>query len=866
MSTGLPELDRLLRGLIPGDNVVFRVNDVADYAEFVPPYAEHGVRAERPLVYFRFARHEPLLPENGPAHWCTLDPAAGFEPFLERIHHAIENTTRRAYYVFDCLSDLAADWYSDRMLSNFFMLTCPYLYDRGDLAYFGLLRHLHSNDAVHPINDTAQVFLDVHRHRGKLYLRPHKVQQRYSPTMHMLHVWDKNTFEPVTESYTITEILAPAAAASQIGANAPHDLWNRTFLEAEEALRRDQVPEPLFERLLRMVVSRDERVLGLARQYLTPAGLLEIGRRTIGTGLIGGKSVGMLLSRAILRAHDPMWNERLEMHDSFYIASDVFYSFLVRNGCWWARRQQRDPMFFLAGAEQVRRRIITGTFMEETEAQFAAMLDYFGQSPIIVRSSSLLEDNFGNSFAGKYESVFCANQGSSRQRLEDFKSAVKTIYASSMSEDALAYRHRHGLLDQDEQMALLVQRVSGSLHDNLFYPHVAGVGFSFNPYVWSPDIDPAAGLLRLVFGLGTRAVDRSDDDYTRIVSLSAPERRPEGARENIRRYAQRKVDVIDLDANQLVSVDFYDMGDSLHNVPMNLFAGVDAGAAREARQSGRRGKSPMLLTFDKLLKETTFVEDTRTMLNTLESAYGVPVDMEFTANFLPDQSYHLDIVQCRPLHVKGYSASVRPPDNVNDSDVLLQTTGPVIGQSRIGFVERVILVEPAAYAELPVNDRYAIARLIGQLTHLTSYDATPVTMLLGPGRWGTQSPSLGVPVSFSEINTVSVLCEIVAMRDDLVPDVSLGTHFFSELVEVDMLYLALFPGHEGHQLKRPLIDTAPNRLTDLLPEAERLAHIVKVFEAEDLTEAGPLKIYADTVKQRALCYRQPEDPEAEANP
>ncbi len=95
------------------------------------------------------------------------------------------------------------------------------------------------------------------------------------------------------------------------------------------------------------------------------------------------------------------------------------------------------------------------------------MLDYFGQSPIIVRSSSLLEDNFGNAFAGKYDSVFCVNQRPREKRLEDLLSAVRTIYASTMSERALMYRARRGILDRDEQMGLLVQRVSGSQQGHL---------------------------------------------------------------------------------------------------------------------------------------------------------------------------------------------------------------------------------------------------------------------------------------------------------------------------------------------------------------------------------------------------------------
>jgi hypothetical protein len=857
LSTGLTELDRLLRGLIPGDNVVWRGESIEDYLAFVQPYCEHVVHSGRTLVYLRFARHAPLLPPGLAAKQYDFDPAMGFESFLSGIHKAIEATDRRAYYVFDCLSDLASEWYSDQMLCNFFMLTCPYLYDRGDIAYFALFRKRHSSDATMPIQDTAQIFLDLYRHQGKIFVRPLKAQQRYSPTMHMLHVWENGALEPVSQSCTIAEILAPTLSTAVGVADAPLDFWTRTLAEARNALRNGtsaDSPE-LFDRLLRMIVTRDERVLDLVRQYLDFAEVVEVGRRTIGTGLIGGKSVGMLLARAILRKTAPHWTERLEVHDSFYVASDVFYTFLVRNGCWWAREHQKDLEFFLAGAEQVRRRIITGAFPEEIEEQFTRMLEYFGQSPIIVRSSSLLEDNFGNSFAGKYESVFCANQGSSRQRLEDFKSAVKTIYASAVSEEALAYRKRHGLLDRDEQMGLLVQRVSGALHHDLYYPHVAGVAFSFNPYVWNENIDPHAGMMRLVYGLGTRAVDRTDDDYTRIVALNAPERRPEGGREDIRRYTQRKVDVLDLDANQLVAVDFCDVVPRSMDVPMQLFASPDTEAARAARAQGSRKPAPLLLTFDKLLSQTTFVEEMRLMLHTLQDAYGCPVDVEFTANFLDADDYRIDLVQCRPLQVSAGSTPLTPPENVPETDLILKTCGPIIGRSRSNVIDRIIYVTPSVYGQLTITERYAVARVISRLVHLAPKgEELPLTMLLGPGRWGTTTPSLGVPVSFADINAVSILCEIVAMREDLVPDVSLGTHFFSELVETDMLYLALFPNQAEHWLNRHFLEESENMLLELLPDADQHVNTVHVIDPARLPGHPRVKLYADTIKQQLLCY------------
>ena len=170
-------------------------------------------------------------------------------------------------------------------------------------------------------------------------------------------------------------------------------------------------------------MSRDERVIGLAQQYLSLTDMMAIKRWMIGTGLIGGKAVGVLLARAILKRTQPRWSELLEIHDSFFIGSDVFYTFLVRNGCWWVRDKQKHPATFLDGAETARRRILRGDFPDYTVQQFSDTLDYFGQSPMIVRSSSLLEDNFGNAFAGKYDSVFCVNQGPREKRLEDLLSA-----------------------------------------------------------------------------------------------------------------------------------------------------------------------------------------------------------------------------------------------------------------------------------------------------------------------------------------------------------------------------------------------------------------------------------------------------------
>jgi len=864
LSTGLGGLDRVLTGLIPGDNIVWQVDSAEDYARFVDPYARKAVAGGRTLIYFRFATHRPLLAEDCGAEIHQLRPEEGFETFLRNIHRVIEEKGRGAFYIFDCLSELAADWYSDRMLGNFFRLTCPYLYDLETITYFALLRDYHSVYATGPISDTTQLLLDVYHHKGDLYVRPVKVEHRWSPRMHMLHVWRGDEFLPVMESATAADVLTSVPWVRLGSAGSRLGVWTRAFLEAEQALEeirsgdRDAEEETEYcRRLLRMSVSRDDRVLKLAQEYMGLEDLLEIGNRMIGTGLIGGKSVGMLLARAILAKTDRRWPKLLEPHDSFYIGSDVFYTFLVRNGVWWVRNKQRDPGSFMDGAERARQRILTGTFPEHIEKQFSDMLDYFGQSPIIVRSSSLLEDNFGNAFAGKYDSFFCANQGRRQERMAEFLSAVRRVYASTMSERALVYRAQRGLLERDEQMAVLVQRVSGAMYGDLFFPQLAGVALSFNPYVWNENIDPKAGVLRLVFGLGTRAVDRHDDDYTRVVALNAPDRRPEGDSPKARQYTQANVDVLDLRANQLASSTFRKIAADKPDLPIDIFSSQSAQPPPRGPDAGKPPAFDGALTFRKLLSETTFVGSIRDMLATLESVYEYPVDVELAANFLSDQEYRINLLQCRPFQVKGGGTHTPLARAVQAEHVVLQARGAVIGQSRQTPIDRFIHVVPSAYGQLPLRQRYAVARLIGKLTPLVADGGAKRVMLLGPGRWGTTMPQLGVPIAFSDINTVSVLCEIVAMRDDLIPDVSLGTHLFNDLVEMDILYLAFFPDRDENTWNRSFFEESPNRLADLMPSAAGMADIVRVIDPADLPDVKAAHLNANVLTQTAVCYVEP---------
>ena len=248
-----------------------------------------------------------------------FNPEDGFESFLANIHRIIEKVGKRAFYVFDCLSDLLADWYSDQMLANFFVLTCPYLFDMESIAYFAVIRNHHSFRATGPITNTTQLFLDAYRHRERLYLHPLKVQHRHSPTMYMLHTWGDDGFQPVIDSVTVAEILSSRSRPSLKSGNEDMDSWSRNFSKAArmhddlESSSCDLTEANLcFERLLRMAVSRDER-FWIWLEIPDPFGSDRHRQPMIGTGLIGGKTVGMLLARAILRRKNPRLSELLEI-------------------------------------------------------------------------------------------------------------------------------------------------------------------------------------------------------------------------------------------------------------------------------------------------------------------------------------------------------------------------------------------------------------------------------------------------------------------------------------------------------------------------------------------------------------------------
>ncbi|MDP2911637.1 MAG: PEP/pyruvate-binding domain-containing protein, partial [Candidatus Omnitrophota bacterium] len=762
-----------------------------------------------------------------------------------------------AYYVFDCLSELLSAWATDLMIGNFFMVTCPYLYELKTVTYFSILRNNHSFKSIAAIRETTQLLMDAYHCEGSLYIHPLKVWNRYSPTMFLPHQKEKDRFVPIADSVNAVKILSYIRDQGVDSAKRNLDYWDRLFLEAEELIK-DNAPkekkEDMIKRFCSIMISSNKKMLSMAVENFSLDELVDIKSRLIGTGFIGGKSVGMLLARKILSKNKTLkWKTLSEPHDSFYIGSNIFYSYIVQNKWWKLHVQQKTEEGYFSIAKILKEKMLYGVFSEEVMEHFQQIIEYFGSSPIIIRSSSLLEDGFGNAFAGKYESIFLANQGIPEQRYIQFAEAVKKIYASAMNEDALVYRKQRGLDKLDEQMALLVQRVSGGHHKDYFFPDLAGVGVSYNTYVWNEDIDPKEGMLRMVFGLGTRAVNRVEGDYPRMVALSDPLRRPYAEKDDLRKFSQHEVDVIDTKENVFKAVSFDRLVSEELYLEADRVAVKDEEATAIMSRTGNRAKEYWILTLDSVFSTGTLADSFKKILRVLEKSYSYPVEIEFTINFIKDSSFKINLLQCRPLQASGMGRKVDMPSRINKEDVLFESRGYFLGGNVSLDIKRIIYVDPEEYTKLILSDKHEIGRIVGSLNRDIKNKGDLPAILMGPGRWGSTTPSLGVPVKFAEINNITVLSEIAFSAGNLMPELSFGTHFFQDLVETKIFYVALFPEKKDVVFNIKWLRQLKNIFTELAPDSSKYKDVIEVYD----TGSKDLKVMSDVISQRVVCFSRP---------
>lgn len=595
--------------------------------------------------------------------------------------------------------------------------------------------------------------------------------------------------------------------------------------------------------------------INVAKNYVEIEDFHHLSQRLIypggGHGKLGGKAAGLFLARQIVQRHGAeVGLQGVCFPRSWYITSDGLHDFIQLNHLedvmTHKYRELDEIRCEYPHVVQIFKHSIA---CPDVVRGLSAALDDLGERPLIVRSSSLLEDRFGAAFAGKYKSLFVANQGTKRERLEALLNAIAEVYASTFAPDPILYRAERNLLDFSEGMAILIQEVVGTRIGNYFAPAFAGVAFSCNEFRWSPRIRRDDGLVRLVPGLGTRAVDRLGDDYPILAAPGQPGLRVNATPEETIRYSPRYLDAINLQANGFETVEISsflrDCGDQIAGIEQLVSIYEHGDLRSPLRGQIDFDRQDLVVTFEGLLARTPFLKQVRTLLTLLEQKIKAPVDLEFAAN-----GGNLYLLQCRAQSSTRPYAPASIPRDLPPERVLF-TARRHVSNGSVTNLTHVVYVDPEKYSQLDkLEQLIAVGRAVGRLNKLLPRQRF---VLMGPGRWGSRGDiKLGVRVTYADINNTSVLIEIARKRGDYTPDLSFGTHFFQDLVEASINYLPLYPDDEGVMFNEAFLTNSPSRLADYVPEYAGLADTVRVIDIPHCTEGRVLHILMNADQDEAV--------------
>lgn len=625
----------------------------------------------------------------------------------------------------------------------------------------------------------------------------------------------------------------------------------------EHTVLASELDKILRVSLTRRFLSENLSYIGIAKKYLTIQDFKNLLQSVIyvpnSHGKLGGKASGLFLASNILKKELPEIYAKIKIPKTWYISSDGLMDFIHHNNLEEVFEQKYKDIDIIRQEYSYMVQLFkNSSFSHEMMKNLSMMLEEMRDVPLIIRSSTLLEDGVGAAFSGKYKSLFIANQGSKKKRLEELTSAIAEVYASVFSADPVEYRAERGLLDYNEQMGVIVQEVVGKRIGKYYLPAFAGVAFSNNEFRWSPRIKREDGLLRLVPGLGTRAVDRVSDDYPILVSPGVPGLKVNVTFEETVKYSPKKIDVINLETNSFDTIEIEDLlkeyGNQYPYADKVFSVFESSGMQSKSYFTDFQSKwKDSIVTFDALVNSTDFVSDMGKILATLKKSFSHPIDIEFAH----DGDY-LFLLQCRTQSSFRDSTPSPIPKDVPKENIIF-TANKHISNGRIPEITHIVYVDPDSYTEISeLRTLQEVGRAVGKLNKILPKRQF---ILMGPGRWGSRGDiKLGVNVTYSDINNTAALIEIAKMKGNYVPDLSFGTHFFQDLVEASIRYIPLYPDDKDVIFNDYFLKSSTNVLPNLLPEYDYLSDTIRVIDVKGRTDGKIVKILLNSDLEEALAY------------
>jgi pyruvate,water dikinase len=575
-------------------------------------------------------------------------------------------------------------------------------------------------------------------------------------------------------------------------------------------------------------------------------------------GNIGGKGAGLFIAEQILKhaAKEEPLLRGIKTPRTWYIATDQLSEFLSYNNMKDLNAYKYNSAFYLRAAyDDVVSKIKSAKLPPGITNRLLIALDDLEGAPIIVRSSSLLEDSHEGAFSGKYKSLFLANQGSKEQRLAALEDAILEVYSSMYNPDSISYRKERGLINYTERMGILIQQVVGRKIGKYYMPIYAGVAFSHNLFRWSTRISSDGGLVRLVMGLGTRAVDRVNDDYPVLFSPEKPQLRVNQTPDGIRHYAPNRVDLINLQTNSFETVEtsslFKTFGDEIPDLYRYVSVYNSNMIENKNAYTLDAQNDEIVVTFDTVLMAGDLPRRLKRMLDVLKEKMDTPVDIEFA--FDGDDLY---LLQCRPQGEGALRSPAPIPQNLDGKDIVF-TANKYISDGAISGITHVVYIDGDAYNRLATReDLLLVGRVVGLLN-----ESLPRRkfILIGPGRWGSRGDiRLGVRVTYSDICHTAALLEVAWEKAAYVPALSFGTHFFQDLVEADIVYIPLYPNQPGAIFRESFFKGSGNILAKMFPEYAHLSDVVKVIDVPAESFSKTLAIRLNSDLEQAVAFLSDE--------
>ncbi len=552
--------------------------------------------------------------------------------------------------------------------------------------------------------------------------------------------------------------------------------------------------------LIRRIISDQLPYINIAKNVFSINDLIEINRRIIGKGCIGGKAAGLILANRILR-DSPDAEIRNSVHEAetYYIGDEEFFSFLsINNLLDWADQIYCDHDQIISNYAAIQNLFSTANFSKDILENFDRVIQDINGQPFIVRSSSMLEDGFDHAFSSLYSSIIVPNQGTHENGVLELCDAVRKIYASIFNPSAILYRARNGLLDYPERMAIIIQVLTGKRNGNYFFPDISGIGSSSSPFTWDSKEavkKPDEGYVRMSMGLGTRVTRRTGDDFSQFILMNNPEKNRSIFSEDVSRHTQTEIDVINMKTNRVETMDIQDVITE-DNPVFSWVVQTDQNGTLSFVPRGA-DFDQIYYNFGELIRKTSFTHLLNDMMQRLARNYKCPVLVEFAAQIdlsIPGSpSFSIEINRCRATHFsedmrKSYSFPTISSEKVFLTSRLYIQSGFL---KNIGYI---IYIDPEEFHHLRKSDHPALVKEIYKLNKALADERF---IFVSSFRWGTEDNSpMGISVQYDDISNAAALVEISGTRNGSISDPIAGTQFFHELIEAN-IYSIIAPVNDA---------------------------------------------------------------------